>query len=91
MACAMVNVRLPDCADETVPASLPAKLLEKFNTWVPSYKLTDGWWVRVSAQIYNDLDDYRMLGLAVSEIFSAECKPNFQSSIQSLLTYFVRK
>jgi selenocysteine lyase/cysteine desulfurase len=67
---AMVNVRLPvnSNTNVTVLQNLPQILLQKYNTWVPAYPFMGSWYTRVSAQIYNDLSDFKYLGNAVLEL-----------------------
>lgn len=77
---AMVDVELPYNKNVTLLQQLPALLLEKYQTWVPTYPW-DGmtfsnsstkWYTRVSAQIYNDETDFQMLADAVLDILSTE-------------------
>ena len=79
---AMVDVRLPSNASYDVLQHLPATLLAKYNTWVPAYgwdgekfdNSSSKWYVRVSAQIYNDESDFKFLANAVNEIIAGEKK-----------------
>ena len=69
---AMVNVRLPT-ANGTAALAVGDALLEHYGTWVPCFPgtgfgLADTYWCRVSTYVYNDLDDFRMLGAAVAQI-----------------------
>lgn len=66
---AMVNVRVPS-NNATLMAQLPKDLLDRYNIYVPIYYLSNpaGYWVRVSAQIYNDIDDFNKYGNAVKEL-----------------------
>jgi selenocysteine lyase/cysteine desulfurase len=70
----MANVRLPAAAvkccqvdEQSGVGSLNSRLLEKYNTWVPFYLSDDDGqcYVRVSAQVYNELSDFGMLADAV--------------------------
>jgi hypothetical protein len=64
---AQVNVRIPS-TNSTLVQSLPLLLLERYHTWVPVFALPSApttFYVRVSAQIYNDLSDFEMLANAV--------------------------
>ena len=69
----MTNVRLPT-ANASAAAALGDALLARYHTWVPSFAGEAlglphaSFWVRVSAFIYNDLDDFHMLGEAVVTI-----------------------
>eukprot|EP01104_Vermistella_antarctica_P004606 TRINITY_DN15028_c0_g1_i1.p1 TRINITY_DN15028_c0_g1~~TRINITY_DN15028_c0_g1_i1.p1 ORF type:complete len:574 (-),score=113.46 TRINITY_DN15028_c0_g1_i1:75-1796(-) len=69
MVAAMVNVRLPTKSYEQAMA-LPRLLLEKSDTWVPTFELQGAYYTRVSAQIFNDISDFEMLADAVSDILS---------------------
>jgi len=63
----MVNVRIPT-NDSSLAQSLPKLLLDKYNTWVPTYGFGNVWYTRVSAQIYNELSDFEYLGKAVLDL-----------------------
>jgi len=76
---AMVNVRLPTTAptppipvppNQLNPLLIPQLLLEKYDTWVPVYPLQGQWWVRVSAQIYNEISDFQFLAEAISSLLA---------------------
>lgn len=73
---AMVDVRVPS-ENATLMAELPQLLLKSYGTYVPVYPWNGGefapgngsaYYVRVSAQIYQGLDDFRFLGDAISSI-----------------------
>lgn len=69
MTSAMVNVRIPtDNSD--IAQKIPTELQEKYNTFVPTYQWQGKWYVRVSAQIYNELSDFAMLADAVLRIIN---------------------
>lgn len=57
-AMCMVQIPTDNC---TQAAQLPHMLLDQYGTWVPTADFAGRCWVRVSAQIYNDLSDYTML------------------------------
>jgi len=66
---AMAVVRLPGRYPAT-PAAAQAvhdKLWQKYHIEVPLMSLEQALWIRISAQIYNDLDDYRRLVAAIAE------------------------
>lgn len=67
MIAAMVNVRLPT-DDWTKASTLPQRLLEQYNTWVPAFPLQGHCYVRVSAQIYLELSDFQFLADAVLKL-----------------------
>ena len=60
---AMVSVRLPGgaAADRDAAHRLAARLNDEHAITVGAMVLDDGLWIRVSAQIYNEIDDYRRL------------------------------
>ena len=69
----MVNVRLP--TDNATAALAVSDVLRlEHRTWVPCFAgepkglPASTYWCRISAFIYNDLDDFRMLGEAVRQI-----------------------
>ena len=73
---AMVDVRVP-CTNKTLMSDLPKRLLSEYSTYVPMYSWDNGgawdepkWYARVSAQIFNDLDDFQFLANAVKKMLS---------------------
>jgi selenocysteine lyase/cysteine desulfurase len=75
MLSCLTNVRLPT-TNATAAAALGDALLARYHTWVPSFAgervglPAMSYWVRVSAFVYNDVDDFEMLGRAVLEILN---------------------
>ena len=71
----MAMVELPAALDCSDPNALGALLLNNYSktwsTWVPTVEKSGKCWVRVSAQIYNDLTDWESLAAAVSDIAAA--------------------
>ena len=59
----MVSVRLPGDAlgDRDAARRLTARLAERHGIAAPVMVLDNGLWVRVSAQIYNEIGDYQRL------------------------------
>jgi len=47
-------------------------LITKYNAYATVYYHHHEWWLRVSAQIYNDLDDFQRLGEYILEILSTK-------------------
>eukprot|EP00747_Dinoflagellata_sp_TGD_P012530 gnl/TRDRNA2_/TRDRNA2_121755_c0_seq1.p1 gnl/TRDRNA2_/TRDRNA2_121755_c0~~gnl/TRDRNA2_/TRDRNA2_121755_c0_seq1.p1 ORF type:complete len:116 (+),score=19.95 gnl/TRDRNA2_/TRDRNA2_121755_c0_seq1:1-348(+) len=71
---AMVNVRLPDAALACCGLEgLTAKVFSSYNTWVPSVKWAGKCYMRVSAQVYNELSDFEMLAHAVLQTLKIGC------------------
>lgn len=68
MTAAMVNVRLPVASNSTVVETLTDRLLKDYRTFIPIFSLQGKWYVRVSAQIYNEMSDFRHLGESVLAI-----------------------
>lgn len=69
MVGAMVVVRLPGGHPGT-PAAAQAvhdRLWQKYHIEVPVMSIEQVLWIRVSAQIYNDLEDYQRLAFALAE------------------------
>lgn len=64
VASAMAVVRLPIAgeANRERAQALRLRLLDDFHTDAPLHALDGSIWVRVSAQAYNEIDDYRALG-----------------------------
>lgn len=73
--CSMVNVRLPlprslAGGDETprIVEWISHQLVEKYRTYAPVYEHNGQIWVRVSAQIYLELEDFRYLARALGQL-----------------------
>ena len=64
---AMVDVRLPT-TDTTIDFTSALLSLTPKSTYVPVYGLNGKLYARVSAQIYNNLDDFRFLAKAILDI-----------------------
>ncbi len=69
MVAAMAVVRLPGGLPGTPVAAQAVhdRLWQKYHIEVPVMSIAQALWVRISAQIYNDLDDYRRLAAGVAE------------------------
>jgi selenocysteine lyase/cysteine desulfurase len=52
------------------------KLLKKYSLYAPPYKHNGRWWIRVSAQIYTDMDDFQK----AADVFLAICSQINRSS-----------
>jgi len=66
-----VDVKLPivDHSDPTIdPSKIQLELLNKYNLYAALYKHNGIWWVRHSAQIYNDDTDFVVAGNVFEEI-----------------------
>jgi len=69
MTGAMVNVRTPSF--NATPAEVSLALMNQYNTFVPVYPLPvdpTTYYVRVSAQIFNDMTDFQFLADAVLQL-----------------------
>jgi len=44
------------------------KLLLEWNTFAPAFYHNNGWWVRCSAQVWNDMSDFEYLGRAYKDL-----------------------
>lgn len=42
--------------------------ISDFKTIAPGFAHVGKWWVRLSAQVYNDLDDFRIVARALKEV-----------------------
>jgi isopenicillin-N epimerase len=64
VASAMAVIRLPISGEATRERSqsLRLQLLDDFRTDAPLHALDGSIWVRISAQAYNEIDDYHVLG-----------------------------
>ncbi|CAJ1354808.1 unnamed protein product, partial [Effrenium voratum] len=70
---AMVNVGLPAASRRCCTIELSRKLLVKRGTLAPVYPWQGDCFVRVSAQIYNDLSDFAFLAKALLDILETDC------------------
>ncbi|KAI8807432.1 pyridoxal phosphate-dependent transferase [Cladochytrium replicatum] len=68
----MVNVKLPttSLSDEFM-GKLVIYMLENYAMSCSPYKHNGSWWVRVSAQIYTELDDFKILGHALLKVLTS--------------------
>ena len=66
----MATIRLPDGFTATFEAAeaLRDRLMDEHRIQVPVRALDGALWVRISAQIYNEADDYRRLSEAIRKI-----------------------
>ncbi len=66
---AMINVRLPAACNDTTASILATEVMRDYPTWVPAFHLNQenyGTWIlRVSAQVYLEIDDFEWIGNAV--------------------------
>jgi len=69
MTGAMCNIRIPT-KNYTLSQNMPTILLERYDTWVPTFNISDNFYVRVSAQIYNSIEDFQFLANAVLQIIN---------------------
>ncbi|KAI8137721.1 pyridoxal phosphate-dependent transferase [Fennellomyces sp. T-0311] len=70
---AMTNVRLPFTNKQNKPEgevvnAFIDKWMYEHNTMGAPYKHNDKWYVRLSAQVYNDLDDFRYFAETVHKV-----------------------
>jgi isopenicillin-N epimerase len=73
MTGAMATVRLPDTFRPTREEAerVHDRLLEQYRIEVPIIPMPNALWVRISAQIYNTMEDYARLARAVPALVSA--------------------
>jgi selenocysteine lyase/cysteine desulfurase len=64
----MVNIELPFTENKTKIENLSKNLLEKYHTFVPVFELQEKWYIRVSAQIYNEISDFEYLGKTILQL-----------------------
>ena len=78
LTAAMCNVRLPSSSPSRIKLLTPG-LLEKYGTYVPVWSLPfsngNAFYVRVSAQIYNDKSDFENLARWVLELLHGDVNP----------------
>ena len=66
----MATLPVPPAVRErfTDPETFQARLYDQHRIEVPIIEFNDGWWIRVSCQVYNEAGQYRQLGEAVVEL-----------------------
>ena len=70
----MVNVEIPLATQQAnAQALFIQKLLNEQNSMVVPYKHNGKWWVRLSAQIYNSLEDFEKAARAIQKVCSELC------------------
>lgn len=69
---AMVNVRIPlknpNITDDEVVQAFIDKLLYEHDCMAPVYKHNNLWYTRFSAQVYNDLSDFKYVAKAILSV-----------------------
>eukprot|EP00833_Pecoramyces_ruminatium_P005738 jgi/Orpsp1_1/1179770/evm.model.c7180000070698.1 len=70
---AMVNVRLPTQErSEEYMKRFQKELIIRHQASVTVFKHGGRWWIRVSAQVYNDIEDFEQLGQWILEMLTSE-------------------
>jgi len=61
-----VRLPLPETPKKTVKVAISEvfkkKLLLEWNTFAPVFYHNNGWWIRCSAQVWNDVGAFFMVG-----------------------------
>jgi hercynylcysteine S-oxide lyase len=76
MHAGMIDVGIPT-SNATLAAAIPAELLARYGTWVPTYDagnyggMPGEFYVRVSVQVFTELSDVQMLADAVLAIVAS--------------------
>ena len=73
LSTALVNIRMPftnkqSKTDGEIVIEFKEKWMYEHQTIGQPYKHNDIWYVRLSAQVYNDLDDFRYFGEVTQKI-----------------------
>ena len=71
MTAALCNVRVP-CAPEGCPDGFSLKLYRAHNFYAPIFRFAGADYVRLTAQIYNELADFAYVGEKVLESLGIE-------------------
>ena len=73
---AMVNVPLPQMAMNCCDMKTAQRVLLKHRTFVPFYLWQGQCFVRVSAQVYNEVSDFVYLAGALRDVLQHDCLPS---------------
>jgi isopenicillin-N epimerase len=75
---AMTLVRLPAAGPATADRALAlrGRLLDEFHTDAPLHALAGAFWLRLSAQAYNELDDFARLAEVAAALCASERRRN---------------
>ncbi len=76
MAPCLFNIRLPTLSgveqEQNLYGNLGTIMLNRFSSYIVSFRFAQEWWIRLSVQIYNDLSDYehisKSLRLLIEEV-----------------------
>lgn len=91
-ACALVNIRLPisgtkvdGMSDYFVPEEdkmeasewMLQVLMDEYKTFIPIIPIRDEWWIRLSAQIYLDIEDFEWTAKVLKEVCARVAKQEY--------------
>lgn len=72
LTASMVNVELPlkesKYSDGETERLFIEKIIYEHNCMAPAFKHNGKWWVRLSGQVYNDLDDFKYGAKVIQQI-----------------------
>ncbi|KAL0095145.1 pyridoxal phosphate-dependent transferase [Phycomyces blakesleeanus] len=72
LTAAMVNVKLPlynpRLEAKDIPDYFINTLIYEYKCMAAAYFHNGSWWIRLSAQVYNDLDDFEVVGKALLKV-----------------------
>jgi selenocysteine lyase/cysteine desulfurase len=87
--CCMSNVKLPFELTEIVSMAnsedvgmkllnwITSLLVTEYNTFIPILWYDNGWWVRLSAQVYLEIEDFEWAGNVLKEVCERVMKGEF--------------
>ncbi|KAI1499230.1 pyridoxal phosphate-dependent transferase [Biscogniauxia marginata] len=79
--CSMTNIALPLSITEASAATewILKTMMKDYKTFLPLFIIEDRFWVRISAQVYLDIDDFKWAGHTLLELCTRVKKGEHQS------------
>lgn len=87
--CAMANVALPLCVGPKGEAAADADaalqwmartMVDNYKTFMALFVMGDRFWIRLSAQVYLDMDDYEFVARVLKELSERVAKKEYRNA-----------